>query len=120
MIWSEVDWELRARSVMAKGYLVARGVLGDGWGFITPEGLRRWGYTDEFAATDGAFRHLAGAGRELVRHKKGGIYLVLGVARLVEGGEVMIYEHLAPHERGSWVRDLAEFREPGRFERIEP
>lgn len=55
----------------------------------------------------------------LYRHKKGGVYRKIGEGRHADDGSaVVIYEHLWPHERGLWVRDKAEFEEPGRFERI--
>jgi hypothetical protein len=55
----------------------------------------------------------------LYRHKKGGVYRKLYEGRHADDGSaVVIYEHLWPHERGIWVRNKAEFEEPGRFERI--
>jgi hypothetical protein len=56
---------------------------------------------------------------KLYLHKKGGIYRVLNRdVRHADGGTVVLYEHLWPHERALWVRNQAEFDEPGRFERI--
>jgi hypothetical protein len=55
---------------------------------------------------------------ELYLHKKGGIYRKLYDAKHTDGGEVVVYEHIWPHEKGIWVRPKAEFEEPGRFVRI--
>lgn len=57
---------------------------------------------------------------EVYRHKKGGVYrkLMEGDMAQPEPRPVVIYEHLWPHERAVWIRDKAEFEEPGRFERI--
>jgi hypothetical protein len=58
------------------------------------------------------------SGDELYLHKKGGIYRKLYDAKHTDGGDVVVYEHIWPHEKGIWVRPKAEFEEAGRFTRI--
>jgi hypothetical protein len=58
---------------------------------------------------------------ELYLHKKGGIYRKMYEALRATPAEpipVVVYEHLWPHQIGTWVRDKEEFESPGRFERI--
>lgn len=107
---------LRRKACDQAGYRV--GLDGDEWYFVGREGDCWYGWATEYEAWAAAFRRLCDLG-EVFRHKKGGIYRTLTTGKETEGGgDVVIYEHLAPHERGVWVRDLAEFNEPGRFERV--
>ena len=46
---------------------------------------------------------------EIYLHKKGGIYRKLYDARHADGDDVVVYEHLWPHDRGVWVRRKEEF-----------
>lgn len=134
VVWFSIDPALRIQSAKSAGYRVlAAGPAGSiahgvrGWGFLTPGGHEKWGMADESAAWDEAFRHMCSAHQPVVLHKKGGIYRVLGEAHKAwtEWDEdatqkVMTYEHLAPHERAMWVRDLSEFHDEGRFRKVLP
>jgi len=52
------------------------------------------------------------------RHVDGGFYRLVGYARSADTeGDVVVYEHLWPFERGWWVRNRAEFE--SRFTSIE-
>ena len=128
MKWSEIDEALRRQAIAVAGYNLIIPAL-DGrrlfqkansyWGWTGPGHAGDTGYPSEAGAVDGAFAHLCRT-KQVMRHKKGGIYMTVGVAKHTgTGEEVMVYDHLAPHEKGTWVRELAEFDEPGRFVRIE-
>lgn len=46
----------------------------------------------------------------IYRHYKGGIYRFITIGKETGvGADVVIYEHLWPHERGVWVRPYQEF-----------
>jgi hypothetical protein len=46
------------------------------------------------------------------RHVDGGLYRFVAYARSADdAGEVVVYEHLWPFERGLWVRKQAEFED---------
>jgi len=52
------------------------------------------------------------------RHIDGGLYRFVAYARSADtAGDVVVYEHLWPFERGLWVRDRADFE--ARFKPIE-
>jgi hypothetical protein len=81
----------------------------------------RWGFRYTFetfdteaGAWDGAWAHLVSR-NDVYLHKKGGVYRKLHEANQ---GTVIVYEHIWPHERGVWVRDRAEFEDPGRFVKL--
>lgn len=120
MNWREIEPELRRRAAEVIGYAVSEGHVVNGWAWINEMGHSCWGWPDEQAAWDAAFRDIC---RRWViyRHKKGGIYQSRFGARATWGDcePMMVYHHLAPHEPGAWVRPLAEFEEPGRFVRVE-
>lgn len=104
------------------GYEIRRRLLdNDAWCVDQPA-LREfsWGrFETEDEAFDAAWRDAIEDGT-IYLHKKGGVYRTLMEGRSTDtGAAVIVYEHLWPHERGVWVRDLAEFHEPSRFTRIE-
>lgn len=52
---------------------------------------------------------------QLLLHKKGGLYKFIKFVKSTEDGSIMaFYDHLWPHEYGSWVRPYEEFVD-GRF-----
>lgn len=56
----------------------------------------------------------------LLLHKKGGIYKFKKfVTSTVDGSIMVLYDHLWPHEMGTWVRPYEEFID-GRFVEVSP
>lgn len=126
MIEIEISDAMKKQAAAAAGYYVRRRVTErNKFYFKTSDGGSDGQVVvGEDAAWELAWKDLCRR-RVVWLHKKGGIYAEIGEGRLCDRGdgrlpEVMVYEHLAPHDRGIWVRDLAEFDEPGRFVRIVP
>lgn len=111
MKWHEVDPALRRQAARVSGgqiFPFKHGFYG-GCGAVLTE--------DE--AWDRLFQNMC-QWQQVFRHKKGGIYIIMAIGTSTETGrEVVIYRHLAPHSVGVWVRDMEEFYELGRFERLE-
>lgn len=102
------------------GYRVFKYHAGGGSSFLAPLAGSDWSrvYRDPGLCLADAFEHLC-EHSAVYQHKKGGIYRVIGEGRLTDDkSEVVVYEHLGPHEKGIWVRAKGEFYEPGRFERL--
>jgi hypothetical protein len=113
---------MKLQVLEAAGYQIRRWPTDRNHHYFVPPGGRqgsgRMREPGQEVAIERAWAHLC-ENSGVYRHKKGGIYQVLMEGKETDGcSEVVIYKHLAPHEPRVWVRNKAEFYEPGRFERL--
>ena len=52
----------------------------------------------------------------IYRHKKGNLYLVIGIGKHTETGDKFVIYHSVENPNDIWIRPFDMFVEPGRFE----